>query len=125
MRMKSMETKINVNTEHVKKRHQKICRYFSKDGKCRHGEKCSYLHAQQVNQQTKLNENMTLLMLKYEKEMTALTKEVNLLKLLLQSIYLQLVMTKEKERIIKDSPNLEDQKDYEEKQKVSTPEANF
>ena len=107
------------------KRHPKICRYFSKDRKCRHGEKCSYLHAQEVYQQTTFNENMTLLMLKHEKEITALTQEVNMLKSLLQSISLQLVMTKQKEISNEDSPNMVDSKDYEDKENISTPEPSF
>ena len=65
---------------------------------------------------------MTLLMLKHEKEITAWTQEVNMLKSLLQSISLQLVKTKQKEMSNEDSPNVEDSKGYEEKQKISIPE---
>ena len=63
--------------ETCEKRHPKICRYFSKDGNCRHGDKCSYLHKQKLNKKTTLDENMALLMLKHEKEITSLTEEVS------------------------------------------------
>ena len=65
-------------------------------------------------------------MLKHEKEITALTEEVCILNSLLQSISLQLeVNTKEKEISNKASPNVDDCKDDEEKQKVSTSEPSF
>jgi hypothetical protein len=71
------------------KRHPKVCRNFTEDKKCRYKEKCAYLHIEKVNNQNKVNEAMTLLVLKHEKDIAALTEEVNTLKTLVESMALQ------------------------------------
>ena len=77
-----------------------------------------------VNPQTKFNEHMTLLML-HEKDISALIEEVNTLKSLVQCMYIQLVVTKEKEVTNKDFGLQEDDKVQEGPEKVSSSEPNF
>ena len=53
------------------------------------------MHIEKVNDQSKVNEAMTLLMSKHEEDIAALTEEVNMQKTLVQSMALQLVNDKE------------------------------
>ena len=106
-------------------RHPKICRNFTKDRKCRHRDNCAYLHIENVNQQTKLNEHMTLLMLKHERDISALIEEVNSLKSLVQSMSIQLDVTKEKEVISEDFADKDNDKVQEGPEKVSSSEPEY
>ena len=73
------------NEETCSKRHLKVCRHFSNNGNCRHGEKCAYKH-QQNDGQINLYEQVTLLLLKHEKDITSLKEELNELNNIMQQM---------------------------------------
>ena len=83
------------NEENCSKRHPKVCRHFSNNGSCRHGEKCAYKHYQNDGQ-IKLYEQVTLLLLKHEKDITSLKEEVNELKNIIQQMAQELVKNVQK-----------------------------
>ena len=60
--------------------HPKLCKYFSKYGKCIHNNNCAYKHTENVNDQIKVLEAMMLLVLKQQEELESLKEEVNVLK---------------------------------------------
>ena len=76
--------------ENCPKRHPKVFRHFSNSESCRHNDKCAYKH-QQNDGQIKLYEQVTLLLLKHEKDITSLTEEVNALKNIVQQMAQELV----------------------------------
>ena len=73
------------------RRHPQICRNFSKNYKCRFNEECAYSHQNKVDSQHHLNEQVTLLLLKPEKNIKALTEEVNTLKNIINTISAELI----------------------------------
>ena len=52
---------------------------------------CSYLHQKQVNPQYKVNESITILNLKHDKDIIALVDEITSLNFVLQSLKVQLL----------------------------------
>ena len=68
------------------KRHPKDCTNFSKSGSCRPKEKCAYKHTQPIIYQAKLDEAMLMMILGHQQKISDLTKEVENLKLVVQSI---------------------------------------
>ena len=104
--------------EKFTKRHPNICKNFTEDKNCRHKDRCAYLHTEKVNYQTTINEQVTLLILKHEKDIAQLTEEVNTLKTLVNSMSLKLVSYSENQ----DSPELgNEEKDVEDEAVISDP----
>ena len=69
-----------------KERHPKVCRYFLKHDGCRYKEECAYLHKSKIINQVNLNEQVTIIVYKHEKEITALREEVNRLNIIINTI---------------------------------------
>ena len=69
-------------SQECQKRHPKICRNFIRNEQCIFKEKCAYSHKTKIDSQHNLNEKVTLLLLKHENDIKALTEEVNNLKLI-------------------------------------------
>ena len=62
------------------KRHPKTCKNFKENGKCRFNSECAYLHKEDPNSQSRLNEIISHCMIKHEQEISDLKEEVNKLK---------------------------------------------
>lgn len=90
------------NKEKCSKRHPKVCKHFRTNESCRHGENCAYKHKQNDGQ-IKLYEQVTLLLLKHEKDITSLKEEVNELKNIVQQMAQELVKTVQKGAEIEDT----------------------
>ena len=73
------------------KRHPKVCRFYSKNQKCRHQESCAYTHKGKEDKQTKVIGQITELLIKHEKDITQLNEEVSILKNLVQYMAHELV----------------------------------
>ena len=68
-----------------------MCKNYMKNNKCRFNSDCAYSHEENENNQTKLNEQFKLAMLKHEKDIEELNKEVNNLKNMINAMTLELV----------------------------------
>ena len=75
------------------KRHPKICKHYSKNGKCWYKEGCAYLHKDSVGTQGNLNLQVSLLLLKHNEDIRVLTKEVNVLKNFINLFAVELAKT--------------------------------
>ena len=68
------------------KRHPKKCKRFNENGKCFYKEECAYLHDDVTSNQNKLNEMMSLCVIKHENEIKELTKDVKRLEDVLKNM---------------------------------------
>jgi hypothetical protein len=92
------------------KRHPQICRNYTKNNKCRFLNDCAYLHKQSSNIQEKLMEQMSLLMLKHDKDIEKLTDEVKGMKEIIQTLTEELARSKPKEVILDESKDIRKEK---------------
>ena len=72
------------------KRHPKKCKRFNKNGKCFYKEECAYLHDDGTSNQSKLNEMMSLCVIKHENEIKELDKDVKRLEEVWKSMTVQI-----------------------------------
>ena len=70
-------------------RHPKICRHFSRDGSCRHHNRCAYMHTEKIKEsdaQQKLNEILAMALTTQIKELAEMRNEMIELKLKVQHL---------------------------------------
>ena len=68
------------------KRHPKKCKRFNENGKYFYKEECAYLHDDGTSNQSKLNEMMSLCVIKHENEIKELAKDVKRLEDVLKNM---------------------------------------
>ena len=72
------------------KGHPKKCIRFNENGKCFYKEECAYLHDDGASNQSKLNEMMSLCVIKHENEIKELAKNVRRLEEVLNNMTVQI-----------------------------------
>ena len=77
----------------------KTCNRFKENGKCFYKEECAYLHVEETSNQSKLNEMISLCMIKHENEIKELNKDVQRLEEALRN------MTEQIETLVKSLQN--------------------
>ena len=70
--------------QNCSKRQSKTCKNYSKNGDCRHKERCAYTHPENAQSQDIFNKAMLMLMLRQHEEIAALTEEVKGLEMMVQ-----------------------------------------
>ena len=74
------------------KRHPKVCKNYTKYNKCRFNDDCAYHHEKEENIKEELNEQFKLAMLKHERDIQELNKEVTYMKNKIHTLTLELDM---------------------------------
>ena len=72
------------------KKHPKKCNTFNENGKCFYKEECAYLHDDGISNQSKLNEMISLCVIKHVNEVKELDKDVKRLEEVLKSMTVQI-----------------------------------
>ena len=78
------------------KRHPKVCKNYTKYNKCRFNDVCAYYHEKEGNIQEELNEQFKLAMLKHERDIQELNKEVTNMKHIIHTLTLELAKCSQK-----------------------------
>lgn len=87
-----------------------MCKNYTKYNKCRFNHVCAYHHEKQENIQEEINEQFKLAMLKQERDIQELNKEVTNMKNVIPTLTLELVMYSQKQVSIVETGNKDKKK---------------